>query len=178
MVKNTKIGYKLFRIKNGKLFPLYVLANQETPMGVWLEAESGKLQENGKVKAKLGNGLCYRPGWHIADIPYAAHIGQKSDDGTLLQKPDTVWCEVEYGTDVNYQPLANLNGTNKQGKIVPVKAYLKEIPMDGYYRYKTNPNMFEEWIIAGNIKVNRILTSEEVDRICEVNGVEAQKRVC
>ena len=171
------VGYKLFKIKNNKLYPLYVLADKETPMGEWLEAESGELQENGKVKAKLGNGLCYRPGWHLADIPYAAHIGQKDGNGNLLQKPDTVWCECEYSDEIDYQPIANQNGINKQGKIIPVKSYLKEIPVNGYYRYKTSPMMFGEWIIAGAIKVNKILTNEEVDEICIANGIEPQKRV-
>ena len=66
---NTKIAYKLFRVKKsepGKIFPLYVLADKETPMGIWLEAESGIRTEDGKVKSKLGK-LAYRPGWHLSD---------------------------------------------------------------------------------------------------------------
>ena len=170
-----KTAYKLFKIKNEKLYPLYILTEKEIPMNVWIEAETGELLENGKVKSKLGQ-LCYRPGWHLADIPYAAHIGTRDSEGNLLMKPDTVWCEVEYSDSIDYQPLANFNGTNKQGKIIPVKSYLKEIPKDGYYRYKTSPMMFEDWIIAGAIKVLRILTNEEIDRICWEHGVEPQKR--
>lgn len=30
------VGYKLFRMKDGKLYPLYVLANKETPIGKWI----------------------------------------------------------------------------------------------------------------------------------------------
>ena len=68
------IGYKLFRLKRGKLYPLYVLANEETPMGVWLDAQSGPRTERGKVKSRLGE-LAYRPGWHINDgLPYVNHI--------------------------------------------------------------------------------------------------------
>ena len=171
------IGYKLFKIKNGKLYPLYVLANKETKMGVWLPAESGELQPNGKVKAKLGNGLAYRPGWHIGEVPTCCHIGVKQSDGTLAQAPDTVWCEVEYSDKINYQDLVNKLGTNKHGKVVPVKACMKEIPVNGYYRYKTNPNMLGDWIIAGAIKVHRILSNEEVKEICEMNGYEPQKMV-
>lgn len=170
-----KTAYKLFKIKKGKLFPLYILADKEIPMNEWIEAENGELLENGKVKSKLGQ-LCYRPGWHLADIPYVAHIGKKDEDGNLLMKPDTVWCEVEYSDNINYQSVAEQNGTNKQGKIIPVKSYLKEIPKDGYYRYKTNPMMFEDWIIAGSIKVLKVLTNEEIDSICREHGVEPQKR--
>lgn len=171
------IGYKLFKIKQNKLYPLYVLADKEIPIGEWIEAECGELQENGKVKAKLGNGLCFRPGFHLADIPYAAHIGKKSDNGELLMRNDSVWCEVEYSDEINYQEEAYANGTNKLGKIIFVKSYLKEIPKNGYYRYKTNPNMYEDWIICGAIKVLRILSSEEVDEICLNHGIEPQKRV-
>ena len=42
---------------------------------------------------------------------------------------------------------------------------LRYVPKNGFYRYKTNPNMFGVWIIAGNIKVNRILSDEEVVEI-------------
>ena len=67
------IGYKLFRIKKnepGKLYPLYVFAEKEIPMNVWINAEEGPKNDNGKVKSKLGD-LAYRPGWHINDkIPY------------------------------------------------------------------------------------------------------------
>lgn len=169
-------AYKLFKTKNNKLYPLYILTNKEVPIGKWIEAESGELLENGKVKSKLGQ-LCYRPGWHLADIPYAAHIGTRNENGELLQKSDTVWCEVEYSDNIDYQPIANQNGMNKEGKIIPVKSYLKEIPKDGYYRYKTSPLMYEDWIIAGAIKVLRILTNEEIDSICKANGIEPQKRV-
>lgn len=167
------IGYKLFKIKNDRLYPLYVLADKETPMNKWLVAENGPM-EDGKVKSKLGS-LAYRPGWHLSDIPLATHIGVKQSDGTLAQAKDTVWCECEYTTDINYQDCANKNGTNKKGIIIPKNAYLKYIPVNGYYRYKTNPNMTGEWIISGAIKVNRILTNEQVAEICRANGIKPQR---
>ena len=168
-------AYKLFRIKGGKIYPLYVLSDKETPIGEWIEAECGELQSNGKVKAKLGNGLCYRPGWHITTVPVANHIGKKSEDGILKMRKDTVWCEVEFSDKINYQNIANKNGTNKKGVIVPVKAYLKEIPKDGFYYYQTNAKAETPWIIAGAIKVNRILSLDEVIKICRENGFEPQK---
>ena len=61
-------AYKLFRLKSGRLYPLYVLSNQEVPLGVWLQAQSGERLPSGKVKAKLGKGLAYRPGWHCSDV--------------------------------------------------------------------------------------------------------------
>ena len=72
-------AYKLLRVKkDGKLYPLYVDADTPTPMGVWLEAKCGELTSDGKVKSKLGS-LCFRPGYHLSNLPYASHIGRKGD---------------------------------------------------------------------------------------------------
>ena len=171
---NTQKGYKMFRLKDGKLFPLYVLANKETPLGEWVEAEEGcrgdgKLFD--KVKSKLG-WLAYRPGWHIAEIPNSPWIGKK-ENGELVRRSDNVWCEVEYCTDKNYQPEARENGW-RAGKWASQRAYLKHIPVGGYYKFRTNTNG-DVWIISGEIKVNRILSDEEVNRICRENGVIPQR---
>lgn len=72
---------------------------------------------------------------------------------------DQVWCEVEVDDSIDYQPLADKEGTSNRDK------QLRYVPKNGFYRYKTNPNMFGVWIIAGNIKINRILTDEEVKEI-------------
>lgn len=165
-------AYKLFRMKDGKLYPLFVLAAKETPMGVWLSAESGILTEAGKVKSKLGD-LCYRPGWHLNDLcPYVQHIGVKGLSGRIeYMNPDHVWCEVSYSDEINYQDIADENGKNKKGIVIKKNAYLKKIPVNGFYRYKTSPQMFGEWIIAGAIKVERILTDEEVEELCKPYGL-------
>ena len=181
MDNNIGFGFKLFKVKTtrkGELFPLYVNADKAMPMNEWIKAECGEILPNGKVKAKLGNGLAVRPGFHINDwIPYVTHIGKKDKDGNIAFLPeDLVWCEVSYSTKVDYQPLANQNGMNKDGKIIPVKACLKEIPVDGFYRFKTNPNMTGAWIIAGEMKINRILSDEEVYDLCKANGYEALPR--
>jgi hypothetical protein len=157
------IAYKLFRIRNNKLYPLYVLANEEVPMHTWLEAHHGEITNNGKVKSKLGE-LAYRPGWHCSERPVAVHIGEKKNKDDVLpsyRPNDQVWCEVEIDDSINYQELAD-----KQGKS-PRDKCLKCIPENGFYYYKTNPNMFGTWIIAGNIKINRILNDDEVHQINE-----------
>lgn len=167
-------AYKLFRMKNGKLYPLYVLADQETKIGTWLPAQSGEIV-NGKVKSRLGQ-LAYRPGWHLADAPYAPHIYKKGADGKRYMHDDQVWVECLYSDEINYQPLANEHGRNKDGKIIAKNACLKEIPKNGFYRYKTSPQMHEDWIIAGSIKVVRVLSDEEVARICRNKGYEPMPR--
>lgn len=173
------VAYKLFKVyasKPGKLFPLYVNADKEVPVGEWLDAENGEMTNNGKVKSKLGE-LCFRPGWHLSDYPIAVHIGMKNENGVIeFMKPDTVWCECSYSDIINYQMEANKNGTNKKGVLIPKNAYLKNIPENGFYRYKTNPVQLGDWIIAGKIKVERVMTDEEVEEMLRKNGIQPMKR--
>lgn len=172
-------AYKMFRISKkdkGKLFPLYVNATKETPIGVWLPAECGERKENGKVKSRLGD-LAYRPAWHLTDIPYATHIGVKGPSGKIeYMKENTVWCLCEYTDKVNYQMEADSNGF-VNGKFDPKKAYLDKIPYNGFYRYKTNPNMFGTWILAGGMRVVKVLTDAEVDSILIQQGIKPMGRV-
>ena len=172
--KKVKKGYKLFRIdRYGYLHSLYVKATDIVRLGVWLPAECGELLPSGKVKAKLGNGLAFRPGWHLLDLPNSPWIGEKQPDGTLARRKNEVWAEVEYVADINYQEEARENGW-EAGRWAYVRACLKHIPVNGYYRYRTNSNG-EVSIITGAIRVIRILSNEEVVRVCIENGVEPQK---
>lgn len=174
----SKIGYKLFRVmksRPGELFPLYVNADKPVKLGVWLDAECGEMTESGKVKSKLGE-LKFRPGWHINDkLPHVSHIGIKENGKIAYMRDDVVWCEVEYHTDVDYCFAAKANGIIN-GKYIAKKACLSQIPVNGFYRYKTSPNMFGEWIIAGEIKVNRVMSDAEAMEICRRNGVEPLPR--
>jgi hypothetical protein len=175
--KKTVTAYKLFRVdprKPGQLFPLFVNANDPVEMGVWLDADIGEQTADGKVKSKLGP-LAFRPGWHAGDVPIATHIGSKSDPA--LTAPDTrpanhVWAEVEMAADRDWQKEANKRGMNKDGKLIAGRAHITDqVPTDGYYRYKTNPNMTGNWLIGGSMKVNRILSDTEVEQINADAGV-------
>ena len=169
----TAVGYKLLRRKGGKLYPLYVLADEEIPVGEWLIAEEGPQTESGKVKSKLGE-LAFRPGWHVNDLPYVEHI-YSMHDGRKYMKDGCVWCEVEYGTDVDYSKEAEKAGW-KNGKWSATRAYLKKVPVGGFYRYKTSPHMFGEWAIAGEMRIVRVLEDEEAERICIENGLNPLRR--
>ena len=108
---------------------------------------------------------------------YAKHIGKKGDSGEIEYiNENYVWAECSYADKINYQSQANENGRNKKGIIIPKNAYLKDIPYDGYYRYKTSPNMYGNWIISGAIKVNKIMTDKEVNDILIANGIEPMPR--
>lgn len=74
----TGKAYKVFRIKNGKLYPPMVAnaGGADTPVGVWLDAEEGEfagLSKTGRPQVKsTGSGsLSYRPGWHSGLSPRA-----------------------------------------------------------------------------------------------------------
>lgn len=71
---------------------------------------------------------------------------------------------------------ADEKGKNKNGQIIKRNAYLKEIPVNGFYRYKTNPQMFGEWIIAGAIRIERILSDEEVVELYKPYGLVPMPR--
>jgi hypothetical protein len=171
-------AYKLFKTKQnapGELYPLFVNANKPVPMNEWVNAEVGPVAASGKVKSKLGE-LAYRPGWHAGDLPVATHIGGKSEPGLKapdFRRPDEVWAEVEMPADVDWQTIANQRARlNKAGEPIASTAHITDtIPEGGHYRYKTSPNMQGNWLIGGNMKVNKVLTDEEVQAINEAAGV-------
>ena len=180
--KKTVKAYKLFRVKKtkkGDLFPLFVRANEPAEVGVWLDADIGKMAESGKVQSSLGE-LAFRPGWHAGDAPFSHHIG--SGKPPTYRPENQVWAEVEMAADVDWQTEANKRAKRyksdskatgmKKGDIIPKTAEIKDgIPEDGYYRYKTNPNMVGEWLIGGAIKISRILTDEETLKINQEKGI-------
>lgn len=182
--KKTVKAYKLFRVKKsapGKLFPLFVDANTPAPIGVWEDATEGpkSARNDKKVKSRIGD-LHYRPGWHAGDLPLATHIGGRSHKNPKLppdiREEDQVWAEVEFAADIDYQPEATANGYNEKGKFVAANAEIDRLPVDGFYRYKTNPNMTGEWLIGGSMKINRILSDEEVEAINAEAGLADLKR--
>ena len=151
--------YKLFRFKNGKLFPLYVEAEREMPIGKWLEASVGDKVDKTHVKAKgCGGKLSLRPGFHSTKIPFTNWIGKRQPDGTLVQRKDTVWCECE--VKGNQFKVTDRNGSREL--------------LDGWYYFKTNTKQKDPWIISNRLMIIRLLDNEEVSKICRANGIEAQ----
>lgn len=177
----TKTAYKLFKVKKGfpgELFPLFVGANQSVTTGEWIQAKAGELTQTkeGKtmVKSTLGP-LAYRPGWHSGDLAVATHIGAKknaSDKAPTLRADDQVWAEVEVGDDVDWQKIANERAEiSKSGEPIARTAHITDqLPLGGSYKYKTNSNMTGSWIISGEMKVNRVLTEQEVAEINKKGG--------
>ena len=153
--------YKLFRIKGGKLYPLYVEADREMEIGKWLRAGCGEKADETHVKASgCGGKLSLRPGYHSTHIPFTDWIGKKMPDGTLAQKPDTVWCECEVkGEEIKCQ--------NRYG--------FRELQRNKWYYFRTNSKQKDPWIISDWLKINKVLSHSEVIEICKANGVVAQQ---
>lgn len=188
--KKKGVGYKVFVLKDGKLYPPMV-ANPDgaaTPVGVWLDADAAPIageSKTGRPQVKQGGKgtqggsgkLAYRPGWHLGVVPYAIQFNRKDADGnkTLFPK-NFVFAEVEYAADVDYQEEARQEGINPSGKYQHSLAGLKHLPTDGYYMYRTNPNPeTDPWVITGAMKVNRILTRAEQAKLVKNAGREPQQ---
>lgn len=188
--KKKGIGYKVFVLKDGKLYPPMV-ANPNgaaTPVGVWLDADAAPItgeSKTGRPQVKQGGKgtqggsgkIAYRPGWHLGVVPYAIQFNRKDAEGnkTLFPK-NFVFAEVEYAADVDYQEEARQEGINPSGKYQHSLAGLKHLPTDGYYMYRTNPNPeTDPWVITGAMKVNRILTRAEQADLVSKAGREPQQ---
>lgn len=188
--KKKGVGYKVFVLKDGKLYPPMV-ANPDgaaTPVGVWIDADAAPIageSKTGRPQVKQGGKgtqggsgkLAYGPGWHLGVVPYAIQFNRKDAEGnkTLFPK-NFVFAEVEYAADVDYQEEARQEGINPSGKYQHSLAGLKHLPTDGYYMYRTNPNPeTDPWVITGAMKVNRILTRAEQAELVKNAGREPQQ---
>lgn len=190
--KKTGTAYKVFWAKNGQLYPPMVPnpGGAGTPVGVWLDADIGEaappsktgrpqVQAGGKGTNASKGSLAFRPGWHLGDLPKATQFARKNPETGEkdLFPADFVWAECEYAMDHDYQEEAMSYGYTENGKFRHSYAGLPRIPEDGYYRYRTNPNPDTvPWIITGAMRVKRILTDAETDKILRDAGVEPMKR--
>ena len=184
--QKTIKSYKLFKTnKNGDLYPLFVKMedNKPIPKGKWIKAEEGSLNfKTGKVKSSIGD-LAYRPGFHAGDLPIATHIGGKIDlktgerlKGSMppnIREENQVWAEVEMLDEIDWQSFANKRARIKKDGTPDVKTahITDQVPFGGFYRYKTNPNMTGNWLIGGELKVKKVLSSAEVKKINDKAGV-------
>ena len=192
--KKRAIGYKVFAMVDGKLYPP-VVANPEgqpTPMGEWLpcscppivgytdKEHRPQVKTGGKGTARnLGN-LSFRPGWHLGLIPFAKQFCYKLNNSTFLTVdgryvfPDNfVFAECEYQADNDLSDECYKNGLTKNGKYQHSRAGIPRIPKNSFYRYRTNVDpSTEDWIITGAVKINKVLSREEVDQLNAQRGIQ------
>jgi len=144
--KKIKKAYKLFKLKNGGLYPLFIGKNKETPMNIWLIADF--------IPTK---GYAERPGWHSGILPIAPHLRRKS---TGKINSNRVWAEVSVSADKDWSKDPEMTKNGITGKV----------PKDGYYKFKTNKMQGGAWIISGALKVNKVLSDFEVSKILSKAG--------
>jgi hypothetical protein len=164
--QKTIKAYKLFRTlktKPGQLFPLFIGKTEPVPVGEWIAAEH--------IPTK---GFAPRPGWHAGANPSAPHLRSIQ---TGMIDADRVWAEIEMPADVDWQSIADQNKTSKK-----TRGDIRDrVPEDGHYAFNTskadgqgaqNPNW--AWLIGGAIKVNRVLSNDEVASILTQAGMESE----
>lgn len=192
--RQTGTAYKVFKVKNGKLYPPMVANhnNEPTPVGVWLEAEEGEfagVSKTGRKQVKsIGSGtLSYRPGWHLGDVPRAPQFDRTNKNTGEKEFPkDFVWAKCTYVMDVDYQPESDEQGymrtkVDDEGNVTEYRsdkyqhslAGLHKLPKDGYYKYRTNPRPDTvPWVITGAMRVDQLLDDYQVNEILKEKGIE------
>ena len=110
------IVYKLFRLKEDKLYPLFINKKKETIMNEWLDSEC--------LPTK---GFAVRQGWHCCFKPIAPHLKEE-----LASGEKRVWVECE---------------------------------ADGCQTYSRPESQGGAWVLADKLKVNKILSTQEVEAL-------------
>lgn len=130
--------------------------------------------------SKGGGTLAFRPGWHLGQWPNLTQFNI-TDPLTGKEKsvmPDSlVFCACEIAGDIDYQLEAMELGMTENGGFDRTQAGLPYVPVNGYYKYRTNADpTTEPWYITGAIKVVSILDDEDCRRICAQYGITPQPR--
>lgn len=105
-------AYKLLRkLKDGKLYPLFIHKTYETPLNEWMQAECHPTK-----------GFATRKGWHCCFKPFAPHLAMQLKTGE-----QRVWVECEVENWESYNRPENQGGSwilAQQMKII------RELSMD------------------------------------------------
>ncbi|MBW2647967.1 MAG: hypothetical protein JRE23_17700, partial [Deltaproteobacteria bacterium] len=153
--KKTEKAYKLLQLKKskkGQMFPLFIDAKENTPAGIWLDAEFVPTE-----------GYAPRPGWHFGYLPIAPHLMKKNGN----MPNDRVWVEVEIAADVDWQPEADASKT---------KDLRSKVPKNGYYKYPRPITQGGAWYISGAMKITKIFNDSEVRNILKKEGLVHPER--
>lgn len=146
--------------------------------------EKGYLPQGSK--AKTIKAVALRPGWHSGEFPVASHIGP--EEMFLGQRMKTrgrnqVWAEVEVPDDVDLQSVADARASivksgPRKGEINRAEAQITdELPMGGSYKYQQGQARDGNWIISGQMRINRVLDDDEVLAINEAAGMQDLPRL-
>ena len=129
-----------------------------------------------------------RPGFHASQAPVATHLGPqdlkitKKEADKLIEAgvtpeaikrrgkqfyvkrraEDQVFAEVEMADDIDYQSMLAKEGRSD------INDY---VPKGGSYRYSDGQADSDQWVVGGDMKVNRVLSREETRAIQKEMGV-------
>lgn len=120
--------------------------------------------------------LAYRPGWHAGDLPFFPQGGKGGGGKTNyknIHRYNQVVFECEMAFDKDYTNTT----TNAKGQTIFHD--MQEMPIDGSYKFATNPMANAQdigsWYISGSLKINRALTEDECNEILAKNGFKPQE---
>lgn len=160
-------AYKLFKVKKnspGELFPLFMDAKDPIgKVGQWLDADVG------------AGPMAQRPAWHAGEYPAAYHIGEGGGKGKppIYRNSDHVWGEVDMSADMDWYEWALKNGGKGRNGVLYGKVpdrLINDVPTDGFYKYKTNRAQVDPWLLSGAMRVNKLMTDEEVQAVNRIMG--------
>ena len=129
-----------------------------------------------------------RPGWHASQAPVATHLGPqdlkitKKEAEKLVaagvtpeaikrrgnqfyvkrRAEDQVFAEVDMADDVDYQSMLAKEGRSDIND---------RVPKGGSYKYSDGQADSDQWVVGGDMKVNRVLSREETRAIQKEMGV-------
>lgn len=163
-VKTVK-AYKLFRTdpsQPGKLFSLFIGKTVPYEVGKWAPAEN--------LPTK---GYAPRPGLHAGLNPSAPHLRTKDNKIS----PNRLWAEISMPDDIDWQTAADANKTGKK-----TRGDIKDqIPVGGHYNFNTSKrgsdgkqNPAWAWMIGGSMRIDRVLSNDEVRSILEAAGMGSE----
>lgn len=176
--------YKLMRVSRaGLLHYPFAPDSSPVPVGEWQEAKDLSTEGNDgrRMSLRFRGGsrgrMKARPGFHLCTAPYAPHIGVGGTPSHHeLMGSDEVWCEVEIDESRDYTSEAWKRSIEKHRKLVARDADLDYVPRHGYYWYNTNPHSTLPWVIAGEMKILRVVPDDEVRSIVESIGEKPMGR--
>ena len=155
----TNYGYKLFeQDPDGNLYPLFLDKDTIYPVGKWIDAE-----------VHYGKNFAHRPGIHCGVTPAAPWLMSVDANGNGYYKGrrkgwKRVWALVEYNCTVNYnEVVSNLKK----------KCFEDKIPENGWYYFKEYGKA--TWIITDKIKIVRLITDEERQKVLSDIGYDEVK---
>lgn len=155
--KKTIKVYKLFSVDpKGLLTPTQTGKDERYVIGQWYDAHN-----------KPRKDLAERAGLHASSLPIARQMRQDKDkkgDRAGSMSFDRVWAEIEMPDDYDWHRVMLDEGKAGTGLV-------SEVPNGGHYWFNTGTQQQGvPWLIAGQMKVTKILTNKEVSEILEKSG--------